>query len=424
MLACVVTFLWARRWFSEAAGFWAVLLLVCTSPILGHAGLATNDVACAAGAALALYQFLRWLEQPTTARCLWWGFATALAVLCKFSNIPFLGACYVVGFVFASRGAVRRRAAQAGLAACVVLFLMWATYRFTLIPLGTVYGPHPRIDSILSTRPLLHKVWDAAMATPLPLTQVMMGVRDLYRHNALGIDMYLLGQWSQSGWWYFFPVVLAVKTPIGLLLLAACGFGFVFRRFRAGPWQQVLTALFPIVILLVCMVSRIDLGVRHILPIYPLLAIVAGHAVTALFRYSRPAAAVAALLVAWVVADSWRAHPDYLAHFNEFAGSHPETILCESDLDWGQDLHRLSQRLKEKGIQEFSIAYFGTALLHKAGLPHYELLSPTEPSRGYIAVSLHDLNIDYKKNGSFAWLKSYTPIERIGKSIDLFYIAP
>ena len=87
-------------------------------------------------------------------------------------------------------------------------------------------------------------------------------------------------------------------------------------------------------------------------------------------------------------------------------------------------MHRLSLRLKERGIQEFSIAYFGTALLHKSGLPHYELLSPTQPSRGYVAVSLHHLNIDYKKNGSFAWLKSYTPVERIGKSIDLFYIAP
>ena len=87
------TFLWARRWFcrgfSAAAGFWAVLLLVCTSPILGHAGLATNDVACAAGAVLALYQFLRWLEEPQTVRWLWWGFATAFATLCKFSNIPF-----------------------------------------------------------------------------------------------------------------------------------------------------------------------------------------------------------------------------------------------------------------------------------------------------------------------------------------------
>ena len=226
VLACVVTFLWSRRWFSEAAGFWAVLLLVCTSPILGHAGLATNDVACAAGAAFALYRFVRWLEQPDTARWLWWGFATAFAILCKYSNIPFLGACYVVGFAIASRGAFRRRAAQAGLAACVVLFLMWATYRFTVIPLGTIYGAHPRIDGILSSRPLLRSIWNAVMATPLPLTEAMMGVRDLVRHNAIGIDMYLLGQWSQSGWWYFFPVVLAVKTPIGLLLLATFGWGW------------------------------------------------------------------------------------------------------------------------------------------------------------------------------------------------------
>jgi hypothetical protein len=422
VLACVVTFLWSRRWFSEAAGFWAVLLLVCTSPILGHAGLATNDVACAAGAAFALYRFVRWLEQPDTARWVWWGFATAFAVMCKYSNIPFLGACYVVGFAIAPRGEFRRRVAQAGLAACVVLFFAWATYRFTLIPLGTVYGAHPRIDGALSGHPLLHGVWNAVMATPLPLTEAMMGLRDLFRHNAIGIDMYLLGHWSQSGWWYFFPVVLAVKTPIGLLLLAICGCAFVFRRWREGAWQQVLSAAFPIVILLVCMVARIDLGVRHILPIYPLLAIVAGYAATALFRQSRAAAAVAALLVTWVVVDSWRAHPDYMAHFNEFAGSHPENILCESDLDWGQDLHRLSLRLHERGIQEFSIAYFGTAFLEKYNLPHWEPLSPTQPTRGYIAVSLHRLNIDYSKNGSFAWLKSYTPVERIGKSIDLFYI--
>ena len=433
VLLCVVTFLWARRWFcqgfSEAAGFWAVLLLVCTSPILGHAGLATNDVACAAGAAFALYQFLRWLEEPRTSRCLWWGFATAFAILCKFSNIPFLLTCYAVGFMVTIRGDFRRRSAQIGLAACVVFALSWATYRFTLIPPVVFYGQHhPVIDGMLSTRPLLHTVWNSVMTTSLPLSEATMGVLDVFVHNTVGHDSYLLGQWSQSGWWYFFPVVLAVKSPIGLLALAICGWWFVLRRWRETDWkqswQQVLTVVFPLTILLVCMLARIDLGVRHILPIYPLLAIAGGQAVTDLFRRSRYAAVVTVLLVAWVIGDSVRAHPDYLAHFNEFAGSHPERILCESDLDWGQDLHRLSQRLKERGIQEVSIAYFGTALLEKAGLPHYASLSSTQPSRGYIAASLHDLNLDFKKDGSFAWLKSYTPVERIGKSIDLFYIAP
>lgn len=429
VLLCVVTFLWARRWFSDAAGFWAVLLLACTSPILGHAGLATNDVACAAGATLALYQFLRWLEQPRTARCLWWGFATAFAILCKFSNIPFLVTCYAMGLAVLPREAVRRRVAHIGLAACVVFVLAWATYRFSLIPPETLYGQHhPVIDRMLSNHPLVHRAWDSVMTTPLPLTEATMGVLDVFVHNAVGHDSYLLGHWSQSGWWYFFPVVLAVKSPLGLLALATCGWWAVFRRWREKAWKQswqpVLTAAFPLTILLVCMLSRIDLGVRHILPVYPLLAIAGGQGVTALLRHSRYAAVAAALLAAWVIGDSVRAHPDYLAHFNEFAGSHPEAILCESDLDWGQDLDRLSRRLKERGVQEVSIAYFGTALLDQAGLPHYALLSPMQPSRGYIAVSLHDLNLDYAKNGSFAWLKSYTPVERIGKSIDLFYIGP
>ena len=73
-------------------------------------------------------------------------------------------------------------------------------------------------------------------------------------------------------------------------------------------------------------------------------------------------------------------------------------------------------------IQEVSIAYFGTARLDQAGLPDYRFLSATQPTRGYVAVSLRQLNLDYRKNGSFAWLKSYQPIERIGKSINLFYI--
>jgi len=128
---------------------------VGTSPILGHAGLATNDVACAAGAAFALYQFLRWLEEPRTARCLWWGFATAFALLCKFSNIPFLVTCYAVGLMFMTPGAFRRRLAQIGLAACVVLALAWATYRFQVNPPAVFYGlqGHPVIDSMLSSRP-------------------------------------------------------------------------------------------------------------------------------------------------------------------------------------------------------------------------------------------------------------------------------
>src|SRR5205085_1097846 len=148
-------------------------------------------------------------------------------------------------------------------------------YRFTLIPPVVLYGQHhPVIDSILSSRPLLHSVWNSIMTTPLPLTEATMGLLDVVVHNAVGHDSYLLGQWSQSGWWYFFPVVLAVKSPVGLLVLAMCGWWVAVWRWREAQWkqswQQVLTVIFPWAILVVCMAARVNLGVRHILPIYPL----------------------------------------------------------------------------------------------------------------------------------------------------------
>jgi hypothetical protein len=244
-------------------------------------------------------------------------------------------------------------------------------------------------------------------------------------HNAKGHDSYLFGEYRDTGWWYFFPVVVGVKTPIGFLILAGCGIFAIVRGFRSSPWQQHLTVIFPGAIMLVCMSSRIDLGVRHILAIYPLLAVIGGYAMSEFFvlarRTSRAILVLPIMLVAWVVADSWMAHPDYLAYFNQFAGAHPERILVESDLDWGQDLYRLSRRLRELRVDHVSIMYYGSAPLEKAGLPPYSILSADVPTiHGYVAVSVRYLTLEYAKNGSLAWLRDITPLERIGKSIYLY----
>lgn len=177
--------------------------------------------------------------------------------------------------------------------------------------------------------------------------------------------------------------------------------------------------------MLVCIRSGIDLGVRHILAIYPPLAVIAGYAMSEFFvlarRTSRAILVLPILLAAWAVVESWMVHPDYLAYFNQFAGAHPEKILAESDLDWGQDLDRLSRRLRELRVGHVSIKYFGTAPLEKAGLPSYSALSPAIPTtHGYVAVSARYLTLEYAKNGSFAWLRGRTPLETIGKSIYLY----
>jgi hypothetical protein len=122
------------------------------------------------------------------------------------------------------------------------------------------------------------------------------------------------------------------------------------------------------------------------------------------------------------VLESIIVHPDYLAYFNQIAGRHPEAIVCESDLDWGQDLHRLSARLRARGVKEVAIRYFGTFPLDKANLPPYRDVPPYTPISGYVAISIRDLVLENARDGSFGWLKQYEPIEKIGRTIYLFQV--
>jgi hypothetical protein len=438
-LACFFVFLWARRWFSRAAAIWAVLLFVSLPPILGHAGLATLDMACAATVTIALYAFIRCLENPAWQRLILLGAVLALAFLCKFSSLAFLGSCFLCAFVYAAlgeRGASlrevqwRRLFVRVLIVAGVVFVLLWAGYRFSCTRMIWAHsGPHLRIDRVFAKTPLLRNLAYKATEIPIPLTQFVRGIYKVRSHNASGHGSYLLGEYRETGWWYFFPVVVGVKTPIGFLILAGCGIFAILRSFRSSLWQQHLTVIFPVAIMLVCMSSRINIGVRHILAIYPLLAVIGGYAVTEFFvlakRTSRAIVVLPVLLVAWVVADSWMVRPDYLAYFNQFAGAHPERILSDSDLDWGQDLYRLSRRLRELRVDHVSIKYFGTAPLEKAGLPPYSILSADVPTtHGYVAVSVRYPTVEYAKNGSFAWLRGSTPLEIIGKTIYLYNFGP
>jgi hypothetical protein len=284
-------------------------------------------------------------------------------------------------------------------------------------------GEHRRIDKWMKDSPL-RRVAYRAVEIPIPLLDVYYGVQDVRMHDQAGHDSYLLGEYRNTGWWYFFPVVLAVKTPIGFLLLSAAGVAAVFSKSRAAPWQCHFTAIFPIVILLVCMTSRINIGVRHTLPIYPLLAVFGGYGAARLVAGGRRRwmAVLGLLLVLWVAADSVVAHPDYIAYFNPLASNHPEKVLCETDLDWGQDLFRLAERLRALGVTRVTMKYYGTAPLEIAGLPPYQELSPTVPASGYVAISIRDFELEHAKNGSYDWLMRYQPLERVGRSIFLYFI--
>ncbi len=116
----------------------------------------------------------------------------------------------------------------------------------------------------------------------------------------------------------------------------------------------------------------------------------------------------------------WLANPDYLPYFNE-AVAHPQKVLVDSDLDWGQDLWRLEQRAAAIKVPRLSLAYRGTADLAREACRRSRSCRHGIQPRGWIAISAlareHDL-------AGYAWLDAYEPVERIGKTIELYYIPP
>ncbi len=170
-------------------------------------------------------------------------------------------------------------------------------------------------------------------------------------------------------------------------------------------------------------ISNFNIGVRHVLPIYPLMAVVVGSGVIALWRHREHRTILrlaAVVLVLWQLGSTWRAHPDYLPWFNALAGPQPDLVLADSNLDWGQDLLRLADTVHARGIDQLAIAYFGTASprMHMDGL---RPMDPGELPRGWFAVSVSLIKgLLVPDNTGFEWLELVEPDVVVGKSIRLY----
>jgi len=439
-LLLFATWLWARRLFrSQGAALLSVLLLVSVPPVLGHAALASLDVAAAATCLLALYSLQLWLVSARLRDAALFGLAAGLAVGTKFSAVPFIGLALpalalVQAALPADTPAASARSRWLGLGLAVLA---------ALLPLALAYGPRSSnpagvaarfnwaLSYLLQERGLDHAlgVLFSHLWLPRELKDLVNGIVAVKAHNDSGHLSYLLGQVRVTGWWYFYLVALAVKTPIPLLAAGPAGLAWLARdgwRTRNG-WALAPAVLVVMMLTFASAFSRINIGIRHVLVLYPFFALGAAYVTVrawrglAAWRNRRLAAGAGAVILAlllWQLSTLWTAYPDYLPYFNE-AVPHPQRVLVDSDLDWGQDLRRLELRAAQLRIPRLSLAYRGTADLTREPLPPFVSLAARQPTTGWVAISALARTRD---PADYAWLDAYRPVERIGKSIDLYYI--
>jgi 4-amino-4-deoxy-L-arabinose transferase-like glycosyltransferase len=432
LVAMLCVWRWASRTYSAGTALVAVALLGLLPPILGHAGVVTTDMAVAATLPLALIAFERWLERRDAKSAVLLGLAVGVGLLSKFSFVAFFPICAAVLLVLrwisphpapsappsprkrgegtegeGLRPAAERRMRGAiltvAIAAVVAFLTLWAGYFFNF---DTIAHVHPESAAMIFAN------------VPLPAPLYWAGLHVVKIHDELGHLAFLLGAYSQKGFWYYFPVLFFFKTPIPFLILVIAGIAAIARARRGLEF-----VLMPLALMLFVMTSHINIGIRHILPIYPPLCVAAAAGAAALWRHAKGRIA-AALLLAWLVIGVALAHPDYLAWFNEFAGRHPERVAVDSNLDWGQDILRLGKAARRKRIERGAVLVVASANISAHGFPAYDGLQPFHPMTGWIAVSETALALDpATPRGGYDWLTKGREYERIGKSIRLYFVS-
>ena len=420
-----------RRW----AGVLALALIALDPNILAHTQLATTDLGLAAAAAVAGYTLWAYLRQPTWRGVILAGICFGLLQNTKFTAglfVPLLGLVILVGLAQgwrARRGFSTRRFPLGMLAQLLLvyplagLFTLWAAYGFQI---GTM-------PANLITFPQL-------AGRVLPLAHHLEQLLDIGGRLQKETPAFLLGQHSDSGWWYYFPVAFLLKTPLPTLLLLAWAAGFALwqrRRQLPSPFHPTdLAALLipPAGYLAMALTSEINLGYRHLLPLLPFLAVFIA---VALSRLSAPARPVLAGLALWLGVATLLVFPHHLSFFNLLAGGADGgwRYLADSNIDWGQDLPGLAGWMADNDVPWVYLSYFGEARPDYYGItyrglhsfpprlmnPEARIFYPPDPAPGIYAISVTNLQgVLFADHDLYAWFRQREPLTKIGYSIFVY----
>ena len=437
----LLLFSWAREWF----GFWpaaVTLLLFATEPnLLVHSGLVTTDLGVTCFIFAAVYFAWRLAQRFSIGNLIGLTAFFVLAVTSKSTAFLLLPVLFLLLLARAvsTKGSRHRLALRAAMTTIWLAFAafiaIWAIYGFRYAPTpdGQVFD-FSENAWVLDRSPRLAEVIrciDAHRLLPNACTQGFL----LEQARGQNWTAYLAGRFSAQGWWYYFPVAFLIKTPVGLLALFLAGLWICAQR-RAGFWEREIFVLLPLAVgFAAAMESKLDVGLRHILPLYPFVLMIAGAAAAALLNRRRRWSTVAlAVLCAAQIAESAAAYPHHLAFFNRLVGGPRNGYkwLADSNIDWGQDLKLLKHWMDQYHVKRVNLSYFGSAdpayyginCIYLPGSPFFAQDRVGDPLLpGYVAVSIHNLTgAGLQGNLFYHPLLQQKPVATLGYSIYVYRV--
>jgi Dolichyl-phosphate-mannose-protein mannosyltransferase len=471
LLGAWICYRWALELWGNSSA-WIALLLWCTSPfILGHGPLVMPDVPAAALGLAACYLFWRWLKQPNWLRAAAAGIVLGLAELSKTTLLVFFAIWPILWCAWAFTSSERRQKASCFRQAVMMAVMAFLTV--SVINLGYGFaGTGQRLGDFQFQSRLLSGgsgeeksagnrfagTWLAAAPVPLP-RDYLQGIDRQRTDFEEGDRSYLRGKWEERGWWHYHLYGLAVKTPLGtLVLLAIAVFVSVFRRGYSRRWPEELALLLPTAAILALVSSQTGFGnhVRYTIPALPFLFVWMSKVGQAFALRDRAVAFVACVSMAGAVAGSLWIYPHSASYFNELVGGpkNGHNHLVDSNVAWGQDILFLRRWLDEHpDAKPIGLASYGWIHPHLAGidfsLPPVGPKGPgvirnggdgrqLGPLPGWYAIDVNFLHgphwsVANEEGGwttispdglNYEYFLRFQPVDRVGYSIYIYRITP
>ncbi|MBK5259812.1 MAG: glycosyltransferase family 39 protein [Thermoanaerobaculia bacterium] len=411
VLLGALIFVWSRELWGAAGGVVSLMLFAFDPNFIAHAALVTTDAGVTLFMTATAYFFWRAIRGGRRRESILFAISFALALLSKFSAVLLIP--IVIAIVLLSRERIARAAALAALAVITAIGAIWIAYGFRAgdrVDVGSAIHDRAARRAALEAFPSGIRQEDVdRLRTDAPLSALERAVvfadrvnllPETYLHGfavtaatSIGRPSFINGRFSFAGFRDYFFWTTIYKLPVITLLAIAAGLAIGWRT------EARVFILAPIVIYLGFAIwSRMNIGHRHILPIFPFVYVLCG-SLGPYIAAKKKLAIVAGLILAVSANVVFLPRPasligHHLSYVNELGGGPLEgyRVVTDSNFDWGQDLKRLGEWLRAHEVREpVNLVYFGNADPAYYGIRYHNLRPARLPVvPGYLAVSTID----------------------------------
>lgn len=434
-LVCFVT----GKLFGIRAALVALFLYICEPNILANAMLVKTDVASAFVYLWFFYAAWLYVKAPSWRGALHMAIVLAVGMLTKFSLLMLFGLAVIVlctAFILEQKKKDPNMGRDQRPTLGSFLGHAFAAMMLVIVVLNLGYGLEAFRSDLMHVP--LHSSLGRTLSHILPPT-MMVGIETVFRVTGAGWPGFLAGEYSNAGWWYYYPFALAIKLPLPMVVFFLAGFFhalFLWIKKREWVWALPLSAV--VIYFIPSLTSKVNAGVRHLLPIFPPLFVLSGAMIARVFeRGHRASKILVGLLLVALPVLVVKTYPDYLAYFNESIGG-PQNgwkYLSDSNLDWGEELPRLAAYVREHKIENVKLAYLGGGDPLFYGIPatllelpyaweSHDLPQQFSPSPGTYAISVTFLQgtVFGQRRDYFSYFRHQQPVARFGGSLFVYKV--